>query len=77
MRGGPCVGYRLVRQIDLSTSKMLVMTLEVKNNPLKMIRSLPSRVLAISGGLFHPEMLCVDARGDHSLRCARSNQSEK
>ena len=62
------------RFVDFQT---LVMTLEVKNNLLKMICSLPSRVLAIPGGLFHPETLCVDARGNNSLRCTRSNQSEK
>ena len=50
---------------------------EGKNNLLKMIRSFPSGVLANSGGLYHPETLCVDAKGNHSLQCARSNQGEK
>ena len=62
------------RFVDFQT---LVMTLEVKNDLLKMICSLPSRVLAIPGGLSHPEMFCIDARGNNSLRHTQSNQSEK
>ena len=68
MKGGPCACCRLIRQIDLTTSQTLVMTLEARNNLLKMICSLPSRVLAIPGSLFHPETLCVDAKGNNSLQ---------
>ena len=52
------------------------MTLEVKDNLLKMICSLPSRVLAFPGGLSHPEMFCVDDRGNNNLRSTRSNESK-
>ena len=45
-----------------------------KENLVKMICSLPSRVLAFPGGLFHPEMFCVDVGGTNNLRFTRSNK---
>ena len=45
-----------------------------KENLLKMICSLPSRVLAFHGGLSHPEMFYYNERGNNDLRSTRSNK---
>ena len=43
-----------------------------KENLVKMICSLPSGVLSFLGGIFHPEMFCVDVGGNNHLRFTRS-----
>ena len=43
-----------------------------KENLIKMICSLPSGVLTFLGGIFHPEIFCVDVGGNNNLRFTRS-----